>query len=234
MFPFLSSFGWAIAPLTVAGAGIALFLSGIGHFAHGRGVRGGTHIAVGAPLALIGSVVGLIALNTQTFARLTYEAPVAEVSIKALNPSQSLYRVTVYRRDGPDVPTTCNLQGDEWEMSARVQRWKPWANVLGLDSTYTLDQLSNKYFSAERGNGKTITACDLKGPPPTVDRYVPQSWLFWLTDHSYIEERRFGSASYMPLADGAIYRVIMTQAGLNAEPANDIATKANAAVSPVP
>ncbi len=33
----------------------------------------------------------------------------------------------------------------------------------------------------------------------------------------------------MPLADGATYRVIMTQAGLNAEPTDDIATKANAA-----
>jgi hypothetical protein len=30
----------------------------------------------------------------------------------------------------------------------------------------------------------------------------------------------------MPLADGAVYKVIMTQSGLNAEPVNDAARKA--------
>jgi hypothetical protein len=231
VFPFLSSFGWywLIAPLVVAVAGGLMFFRGLGHLVTGEPARGTSRVVIGAPLVIIGSVLGLLGLNTQTFARLTYEAPVADVSIKALDPSHSTYRVTIVRRDGPNLIMTCDLQGDEWEMGARVQRWRPWANVLGLDSTYTLDQIDNKYFTADRGNGKPITACDLKGPPPAVDQYVPQSWLFWLTNHSYTEERRFGSASYMPLADGATYRVIMTQAGLNGEPTNDIATKANAA-----
>lgn len=231
MFPFLSSLGsyWLIAPLFLAAAGGLLFLRGLVHVLSGQPGRAGAKVIVGASLGIVGSVLGLLGLNTQTFARLTYEAPVADVSIKALDPSHSTYRVTIKRLDGSNLSMSCDLQGDEWEMSARVQRWRPWANVLGLDSTYTLDQIDNKYFTAERGNGKRITACDLNGPPPPVDRYVPQSWLSWLTDHSYTQERRFGSASYMPLADGATYRVIMTQAGLNAEPTNGIATKANAA-----
>ena len=41
-----------------------------------------------------------------------------------------------------------------------------------------------------------------------------------------VEDRRFGSANYMPLADGATYNVVMTQSGLNSEPANDTARKA--------
>jgi hypothetical protein len=231
VLPFMSSLGWywLIAPLVVAIAGAVLFLRGLGHIASGNNAGGTGRLVVGAPLALIGSVVGLIGLNTQTFARLTYEAPVADVSIRALNPAQNLYRVTVKRLDGPDITETCDLAGDEWEMSARVQRWRPWANVLGLNATYTLDQLDNKYFTAERGNGKPIMACDLRGPPPAIDAYIPPAWLAWLTHHSYTEERRFGSASYMPLADGATYRVIMTQAGLNAEPTDAAAQKANAA-----
>jgi len=31
----------------------------------------------------------------------------------------------------------------------------------------------------------------------------------------------------MPLADGAVYRVVITQSGLNAEPENDAAKAAN-------
>ncbi len=55
-----------------------------------------------------------------------------------------------------------------------MQKWKGWANILGLDATYTLDQIFNKYSSAARANGKPITSCDLKGPPPEVNQYIPQ------------------------------------------------------------
>jgi hypothetical protein len=171
----------------------------------------------------------VLALNTQTFARLSHENDVANVAVKSLDPAQNTWRITIQRLDVPNTIQTCDIQGDTWEMSARVQKWKPWANVLGLDTTYTLDQVDNKYFSAARANGRPITACDLKGPPPAVNQYVPQSWLFWLTDRSYTEQRHFGSAAYMPLADSAVYKVVMTQSGLNAEPVNNEAYRANAA-----
>ena len=48
----------------------------------------------------------------------------------------------------------------------------------------------------------------------------------WLIDHARAEQRHFGSAVYMPLTDGALYRVIMTQGGLNAESVNPIARDA--------
>jgi hypothetical protein len=230
MFSFMSlGWYWIVVPLVAAGLGILVLLRGFGHAARGRGGKGIAHMAVGSPLALLGLGVALVALNTQSFARLTHESDVANVSVKALDRSRNLYHVTIQRLDGPTQTLTCDLQGDEWEMAARVQKWKPWANVLGLDTTYTLDQVNNKYYDATRGNGKPITACDLRGPAPAVDQWVPNSWLVWLVGQSYTEDRRFGSAAYMPLADGAVYKVVMTQSGLNAEPSNDIAKGANAA-----
>ncbi len=229
MFSLSLGWWWIVVPLVAAGLGLLLLLRGFAHLAKGRGGRGASHLAVGSPLALIGFGVALVVLNTQSFARLSHENDVADIGVKALDPSKSLYRIMIVRLDGPNQTLTCDLQGDEWVMDARVQKWKPWANVLGLDTTYTLDQAANKYFTAERGNGKPITACDLRGPEPAVNRYVPQSWLMWLVGQSYTEQRRFGSAAYMPLADGAKYHVVMTQSGLNAEPSNDIARGANAA-----
>jgi hypothetical protein len=228
---FTSALGWywIAAPLAAAVLGIIVLLRGVHHVARGRGGKGMAHMAVGTPLSLLGLAVGLVALNTQSFARLSHENDVATVAVHALEPSKSTYRLTITRLDGPDQVIICDLQGDEWEMAARVQKWKPWANVLGLDTTYTLDQVDNKYYSAARGNGKPITACDLGGPQPAVDQYVPSSWLLWLAGESYTEQRRFGSAAYMPLADGAAYKVVMTQSGLNAEPSNDVAKGANAA-----
>jgi hypothetical protein len=218
-----------VAPLLVAVSGLALLTSGLGHLVRGRAVRASGHLLFGATLAVIGFVVGLLGLNAQTYARLTHEAPVAQVSVRSLDPATARYLVTIRRLDGTGRVQTCELQGDEWVLSGRVQKWKPWANLLGLDATYTLEQLSNMYFSAARANGKPITACDIADVAPRIDQYLPHAWLAWLAAQVFTLDRRFGSANYMPLADAAVYRVVITQSGFNAEPANQPARAANEA-----
>jgi hypothetical protein len=218
-----------VAPLLVAVSGLALLTSGTGHLLRGLAVRASGHLALGAPLAVIGFVVGLLGLNAQTYARLTHEGPVAQVTVRNLDPASARYLVTLRRLDGTNRVQTCELQGDEWVLSGRVQKWKPWANLLGLDATYTLEQLSNMYFSAARANGKPITACDIADVAPRIDEYLPHAWLAWLAARAFTVDRRFGSGNYMPLADGAVYRVVITQSGFNAEPVNNAARAANAA-----
>jgi hypothetical protein len=225
----LSELKWIVLPALIAVLGLGLLLRALVHYGKGRPARGAAHTIAGVPLAIVGLAVALLGLNTQTFARLTHEHAIADVWIVALDTAKQLYRVRVTRLDGPKLSQDCMLQGDEWDIGARVQKWKPWANVLGLDATYVLEQVTNRYFNAARGNGKPITACDLKGPPPEVNRWVPRAWLAWLMNHSYTEDRKFGSAVFMPLADGAAYRVLITQSGLNTEPSNAIAKRANAA-----
>ena len=64
-----------------------------------------------------------------------------------------------------------------------------------------------------------------------INSYLPESWTPWLLAQFYTEDRRFGSANYMPLADGAVYHVVITQSGFNAEPGNAAAKAANDAAS---
>ena len=215
---------WVLAPLAAAVLAVVLLLRAIVHVARGRFANGGFHATSGLVLALATLCVGLLVVNTQSYVRLTAERPVAEVTVAALHPALQIYRVTVRRLDDADLTVACDVQGDEWLMSAAVQKWKPWVNILGLDSTYTLDQMANKYFSAGRGNGRLITACDLRGAPPVVD--IAPGLTNWLMARARAEQRRFGSAVYMPLTDGAIYRVVMTQSGLNAQAVNPIAQAA--------
>jgi hypothetical protein len=213
---------WVVAPLAAAVLAVVLLLRAVVHVARGRFAHGGLHASSGFVLALASLCAGLLVLNTQTYVRLTAERPVAEVTVAALHPMLQTYRVTVRRLDDAALTTDCTLQGDQWLMGAAVQKWKPWVNILGLDSTYSLDQLANKYFTADRGNGRTITACDLRGPAVNLAPALAG----WLMAHAQAEQRRFGSAVYMPLADGAVYRVVMTQNGLNAEAVNPIARAA--------
>jgi hypothetical protein len=218
---------WIIAPLVVAALGFLFFLGGAGHLFRGRAARAGLGLGGGGAITIGGLAVGLLGLNLQSYSRLTYEAPVAEIGIHAQNLAQKLYTVTVHRLDGTDRTTNCTLQGDEWLLSGRVQKWQPWANEIGLNATYTLNQLSNMYFSAAEANGRPITTCDIQGPAPKINQYLPESWAKWLMSLALVQDRRFGSANFMPLADGAVYKVVITQTGFNAEPVNDAATKAN-------
>lgn len=220
---------WVVGPLAAGIVGVLLFFLGLGHVARGRPATGSGHVVVGFPLAVGGFALGLLGVNTQTYSRLTYEAPVAQVSVKLLDRATSRYAVTVHRLDGSNRTQTCTLQGDDWVLSGRVQKWKPWANILGLDATYTLNQLTNMYSTAERGNGKLITACDIQGPPPKINQYLPDDWVGWLMRQSFSVDRKFGDANFMPMADGAVYKVVITQSGFNAQPENDIAKKANEA-----
>jgi hypothetical protein len=218
-----------VAPLAVAVIGFLFFIGGAGHLFRGSVARGGLGLGAGGAVTIAGLAAGLIGLNIQSYSRLTYEVPVAEVSVRLMNPAEKTFSVAVKRLDGSNAVTACTLQGDAWEISGRFQKWKPWANEIGLNATYTLDQISNKYYSAREANGRSITACDLNGPPPAANHLLPESWVKWLMAHVIVQDRFFGSANYMPMVDGAEYRVITTQFGFNAEPANEAAQRANQA-----
>ncbi len=216
-----------VAPLVIAGLGLVTFLFGAGHMVRGRFARAGFGLGGGGALTIGGLAAGLIGLNLQNYQRLTYEVPLAEVSVKAVNPAQRIFTVTVQRLDGTNRVQNCTLQGDAWEIGGRFQRWKPWANELGLNATYTLDQITNRYNIASDGDGRKITACAIQGPAPQVNQYLPKAWIEWMLGHMLLKERQFGSASFMPMADGARYTVIATQFGFNAQPSNEIANRAN-------
>jgi hypothetical protein len=223
---------WYVAPVLLVALGVIMLAAGLWHGARGRPVRGLYGVLSGAVLALGGLVIGVGGANLLTFTRLTYERPVADVSVQAIDAGDKRYTVTIRPLDGTARTVTCVLQGDEWILGARVQKWKPWVSLLGFDATYALDQVANKYASAAEANAKPITACDIPAPTPEINRYMPDPWLAKLTSYLQVEDRRFGSANYMPLADGATYLVVMTQTGLNAEPVNDAARAANSSAKP--
>jgi hypothetical protein len=225
MLDSLGSFAWLAAPLAALTSGVFLVFRGVRSMGRGRVVAGGRGVATGLTTMAAACIAALVALNMQSYSRLAWEKPVAEIRVKQTDAAQKLYDVTLIRADG-GAETHCILQGDEWIMGGRVQKWKPWANTLGLDATYELDQMANKYIDALEANGKPITACDVSRPPNAILAKAPADFRAWLSSISLAEDRRFGSANYMPLADGAAYRVVITQSGFNAEAANDPARRA--------
>jgi hypothetical protein len=93
------------------------------------------------------------------------------------------------------------------------------ANLIGFDTAYRLDRISGRYTSVEDERSQLRTVYPLN-QPDRVDlwelahRY--RSWMPWI-------DALYGSATYLPMADGALYEIKVSQSGLIARPLNQAA-----------
>jgi hypothetical protein len=179
--------------------------------------RGTLFFLSGAFVLLLAAGAALVAMNLYTYARLTHEQEAARVAIRQLE--ERLYVVSVQTRKTP--ARHFQVRGDEWQIDARVLKWRPMGNLLGFDTLYRLERLSGRYGSvaAERSS------------PRSVHSLAPESPLdLWalLRQHEYIPlaDALYGSAAYVPMAEGAEYLVNVSTSGLVVRPANDAARKA--------
>jgi hypothetical protein len=179
---------------------------------------GGSALA-GLVLLSAAAIAFLVTSNLHTYARLTHEEPVAEIVFETRGPQRFVATLT-------QVPNgemqTFILTGDEWQLDARVLKWRGWASVLGLDAQYRLERVSGRYRDIEQERHDERTVYGLSENPGidlwTLSTQYPR-W-FPFVDAVY------GSATYLPMADGARYQVAITQSGLIARPLNQAATSA--------
>jgi hypothetical protein len=219
---------WWIVPAVVAGFGIFLAVGGVGHMVGGRPFKGGRGVVGGGVLGLVGLGAGLLGLNVQTYQRLTYERPVAVVSARETGPQ--LFSVTMCE---PSTGRTLifDVHGDQWRLEAFVLKWKPWANVLGLDSQYELDRLSGRYASTQDELNAPRSAYDLskaKEAPTMVAAVqnptaLPEVFTKGinvlalpepLQKYAPAVDTRYGNGVFMTLRDGGVQQVWFTQDSL--------------------
>lgn len=159
-----------------------------------------------------------IGLNLYTYQRLTFEQPVATLGIHKIGPQRFMVRL-----DPAHQPARrFKLAGDQWQLDARVLKWTGIGTLLGLDARYRLQRLSGRYANALGTNRRLHTAYDL-AKNPGLD-------LAWLATHDPgwipLVDAVYGSATYLPMADGARYTVTLSRTGLLARPANEAARRA--------
>jgi hypothetical protein len=155
-------------------------------------------IIPGAFLLLAGS-------NLLTYTRLANEQSVAEIRFSRLDNGHYLALLTVGKEERRFV-----LNGDQWELDARVIKWKPWANLLGLDAGFRLERIAGRFSDIDKANLVAPKAYEL-APHSMVDVWaIAQKNSRWLP----FFDAAYGSSVYLPMADGLVYRVSMSQSGL--------------------
>ena len=219
---------WWILPAVIGLAAVVTLFAGLGALFGGRPVSGLLRTIGGAGVGAAAGFLALAGMNVQTYSRLTYERPVATLSLERVGPQHFTAHLEVadpasQRRGSLQ---TYDIYGDEWRIEARVLRWKPWANVLGLDSQYQLDRLSGRYIRTEDELNAQRSAYDLR---PTEENQID----LWALGRQYdilgeAVDPLYGSGAAMPMADGARYEVWITQSGLIARAVNPQAQEAAA------
>jgi hypothetical protein len=208
--------------LTIAGVFLLLslfFLSRIFRCTRQRRYlrAGGAGLFCIASAAMM-TAAAIVALTYFSYARLTNEQRIATLQFRRVAPHEFQARLIV---DG-QRDRFFNLMGDEWQIDARVVSWQPPLTVLGLDPIYQLERLSGRYSDIDQEQTEARTVHALAGKIP-VD--------LWNVAHRFPVlapgvDAYYGSATYVPMADGARYEVSLSRDALIARPANDAANAA--------
>jgi hypothetical protein len=198
--------------------GLVFLLVAVSRLRHRRVMGGMMHGATALVFLLLAAGALFIAANLRTYQRLTYEQPAGELQFSRIGEGQ--YNAILSYPDGKRAFFL--LRGDEWQADARVLKWSAFANLVGFDAAYRLERISGRYSRVEdeRTMPRTVYDLNLPGsidPWELVHRY--RSWLPWV-------DALYGSATFLPMADGAVYELKVAQSGLIARPLNQAARDA--------
>lgn len=159
----------------------------------------------------------LLAVNLLSYHQLTREEPVATVSFKQIAPQS--YAATVSQPGGASAQY--ELSGDLWQLDARIIKWKGIFALLGVHPGYQLDRISGRYLSLEDELSRERTVYQIATPAIGLD-----VWQRAYTGWSLMFDAQYGSATYLPMADGAIFEVTLGNSGLIGRPLNGSAQTA--------
>lgn len=148
----------------------------------------------------------LAGLNLYTYHRFSEEIDVAVVSFDEI--ADRRYRATLIipgRR-----PIEVSLEGDEWQLDARMIKWTDWLTFLGESPLYRLDRISGRYTRAEEAMIR----------PPSMHSLSEEVgldlWAFARRSGKWLPgiDAAYGSSVFLPMSDGVTYGVSISRTGL--------------------
>jgi hypothetical protein len=204
--------------IVLALAGILFLILAVRRLRRRRMVGGALHGATALIFVLLSVCAVLLAANLRTYQRLSFEQPAGELQLTRTADRQ--FNAVLTYPNGEHASFA--LRGDEWQVDARVLKWHAFANLVGFDTAYRLERIGGRYTNIEDERTQARTVYSLN-PPQRIDpwdlvhRYHP--WVPWM-------DALYGSATFLPMADGALYEIKVSQSGLVARPLNQAARNA--------
>lgn len=178
-----------------------------------RRLTAAQHGLFATSLLLLGLALLTLAASIYHYQRLEAEQTLARIGLQQLDAQRFL--ATLETADGRE--RRFELLGDEWQLDARLLRWRTPALLAGAPNLYRLERLSGRYgdIKQEREAPRSLHGLAEDAFPDlwTLRQQFPHWLPFVAAD--------FGSAAYLPMLDGARYEVVLgPRGGLLARPAD--------------
>jgi len=182
-------------------------------------VRATRSLAGGTVSACAGGASIMLAFSYFGYLQLVDEQLIGRIKFTESAPEQYVARLML---EDEAHDRMFEILGDEWQMDARVVTWKPPMTMLGLDPIFQLDRLSGRYAEVEEELSKNRSVHALSESVPL------DVWQFARKYPRLMPgvDAHYGTATYLPMAHGAVFEVTMTRTGLIARPVNEAAREA--------
>jgi len=168
----------------------------------------------GMVLLVLAGILGFIALDLYGYKQLTSDKHIATLTFHA----KGNQHYTVDLVDNLGVEAHYELYGDLWQLDARLLRWHPNTIRFGIKPGYKLERLSGRYISIEQEQQAKRTVHGLNQRYEYIDLWA---WLHQYGEGLDLVSAQYGSATYMPMADNALFAVYLSTSGLVAKPLNE-------------
>lgn len=171
----------------------------------------------GLLLVVLALVSGLLAWDVFSYQQLLNEKTIATISFEQLGNQH--YRAVLV--DSKGAEERFELRGDQWQLDARLLKWKGFVAAWGVTPGYRLDRLSGRYYSLEKERNSERTVYELHASRADVD-----VWYWLKLIQLPMLDALYGSATFVPMSDGALFEVSLANSGLIARPLNERAQSA--------
>ena len=179
--------------------------TGLKYLRRGRPLTFFILMSAGLSTAFVGFALVAAWLNLSTYSRVTHEQPVANIHVVHVDSNIATVRLETPELGGTRI---YRMPTGDWQLDARVLKWAPWANLLGLDSRYRLERLADR--PPNLGAPNRLTAFELRrGASEWIDVWA-LARSGWLPGVDTV----YGSSVYGPLAANAAYSIRLSQTGL--------------------
>jgi hypothetical protein len=196
---------WWVAAL-FAIVGVAMVIAAGTALRRKRPLRMSLRLLLALMFLAVAAASGAIALGVQGYRALTHEEVAVVVRTDPLGPNR--FQAQFRFPDGREVSYT--LSGDQLYVDARILKWHPLANVLGLHTVYELDRVSGRYHDLAQEQQQPRTVLSL-APARQVDLFNLRQRYTLL---SPLLDAEYGSATFAAADTPTQYEVRVSTTGL--------------------
>lgn len=164
-------------------------------------------LLAGLVFILSAALVTVIAAGMKGYQALTREDLAALIYITPLGNQH--FQARIVRPNACD--TTLFIAGDELYIDARIIKWKPFANLVGIHTYYCLDRVGGRYHDIRDETTKVRTLYSLAGPMRLWDIFSLVKNFAFLAPFL---DTQYGSAAFTSPEKESVLRVKVSTSGL--------------------